>query len=144
VFTVLHPQVPVVVPQPDVIRLPPAYPLARRRDSWEAFMNTWIELRPRAAIDRLTVTGSGPGRAEGAAALAVMATPSRGGVTRPRAGAAHRVHSGSARYATCPLESEPAETISDDGRVSAQLSMTYSTPRVEPIPTGWQKAHDMS
>jgi Na+/H+-dicarboxylate symporter/ABC-type amino acid transport substrate-binding protein len=54
VLTLLHPELSVVVPQPDPIRVPLAYPLFRHGDRWEAFMNTWIELKRRdGTIDRL-------------------------------------------------------------------------------------------
>jgi Na+/H+-dicarboxylate symporter len=54
VATLLHPEFTVVVPEPGVIKVPLAYPLARRDADWEAFVNTWIELKRRdGTIDRL-------------------------------------------------------------------------------------------
>jgi Na+/H+-dicarboxylate symporter len=53
VATLLHPEFTVVVPEPDVIKVPLAYPMARG-DHWQAFVNTWIELKRRdGTIDRL-------------------------------------------------------------------------------------------
>ena len=53
VYTLLHPEFTVVVPQPDPIKVPLAYPLARH-DEWKAFVDTWIELKRRdGTIDRL-------------------------------------------------------------------------------------------
>jgi ABC-type amino acid transport substrate-binding protein len=54
VYTLLQPQYTVVVPQPDVIKVPLAYPLAQVDNRWESFINTWIELKRRdGTIDRL-------------------------------------------------------------------------------------------
>jgi hypothetical protein len=54
VFTLLQPQYTVVVPEPDLIKVPLAYPMSRHGDRWEAFVNTWIELKRRdGTIDRL-------------------------------------------------------------------------------------------
>jgi hypothetical protein len=44
----------VVVPQPEIIKIPLAYPLARRDQGWAQFTNTWIELKRRnGTIDSL-------------------------------------------------------------------------------------------
>ena len=54
VITLVHPEFAVVVPEPDVIKVPLAYPLSRRGAQWESFINTWIELKRRdGTIDRL-------------------------------------------------------------------------------------------
>ena len=47
VLTLLHPKYTVVVPEPDAIKIPLAYPLARRDQEWAQFVNTWIELKRR-------------------------------------------------------------------------------------------------
>jgi Na+/H+-dicarboxylate symporter/ABC-type amino acid transport substrate-binding protein len=55
VITLLHPQYSVVVPSPDVIRFPLAYPVARHDADWMAFVNTWIEFKRRdGTIQALT------------------------------------------------------------------------------------------
>ena len=54
VISLVYPQFTVVVPEPDVIKVPLAYPLSPRGAHWEAFINTWIELKRRdGTIDRL-------------------------------------------------------------------------------------------
>ena len=47
VLTLLHPAYSVVVPQPDTIKVPIAYPLARNDERWAAFVNNWLELKRR-------------------------------------------------------------------------------------------------
>jgi ABC-type amino acid transport substrate-binding protein len=47
VLTLLYPKFTVVVPEPDVVKIPLAYPLARRDQDWAHFINTWIELKRR-------------------------------------------------------------------------------------------------
>ena len=54
VFTLLHPAYSVVVPQPDTIKLPLGYPVARGDERWATFINTWLELKRRdGTIDAL-------------------------------------------------------------------------------------------
>ena len=54
VLTLLHPSYSVVVPQPDTIKLPIAYPLARGDERWVRFINTWLDLKHRdGTIDAL-------------------------------------------------------------------------------------------
>jgi hypothetical protein len=54
VLTLLHPDYSVVVPQPDTIKLPVAYPVARADERWVTFINSWIELKKReGTIDAL-------------------------------------------------------------------------------------------
>jgi ABC-type amino acid transport substrate-binding protein len=54
VLTLLHPAYSVVVPQPDTIKLPIAYPVARGDERWVTFLNTWLELKRRdGTIDAL-------------------------------------------------------------------------------------------
>jgi Na+/H+-dicarboxylate symporter/ABC-type amino acid transport substrate-binding protein len=54
VLTLLYPKYTVVVPEPGVIKIPLAYPVARRDQEWVQFLNTWIELKRRdGSIDAL-------------------------------------------------------------------------------------------
>jgi ABC-type amino acid transport substrate-binding protein len=54
VLTLLFPKYTVVVPEPDVVKIPLAYPVARRDQNWAQFINTWIELKRRdGTIDAL-------------------------------------------------------------------------------------------
>jgi Na+/H+-dicarboxylate symporter len=54
VSTLLHPEFTVVVPEPDLIKVPLAYPLFRHGDGWAGFVNTWIDLKRRdGTIDKL-------------------------------------------------------------------------------------------
>lgn len=46
-LTLLHPEYAVAVPEPGIFKVPLAYPIACRDESWRAFMNTWIELQQR-------------------------------------------------------------------------------------------------
>ena len=44
----------MVVPEPGLIKVPLAYPLARHDDRWAGFVNVWIELKRRdGTIDTL-------------------------------------------------------------------------------------------
>jgi len=54
VLSLLYPKYTVVVPEPDTVRIPLAYPVARRDQEWAQFVNTWIELKRRdGTIDAL-------------------------------------------------------------------------------------------
>jgi len=54
VMTLLYPEYSVVVPQPDPVKVPLAYPLLRHGERWEAFVNTWVELKRRdGTIEKL-------------------------------------------------------------------------------------------
>jgi ABC-type amino acid transport substrate-binding protein len=54
VLTLLYPKYTVVVPEPDMVKIPLAYPVARRDQEWTQFINTWIELKRRdGTIDAL-------------------------------------------------------------------------------------------
>jgi Na+/H+-dicarboxylate symporter len=54
VLTLLYPKYTVVVPEPGVIKIPLAYPVARRDHAFASFLNTWIELKRRdGTIDAL-------------------------------------------------------------------------------------------
>jgi ABC-type amino acid transport substrate-binding protein len=37
----------VVVPEPDIVKIPLAYPVARGDEHWAHFVNTWIDLKRR-------------------------------------------------------------------------------------------------
>jgi Na+/H+-dicarboxylate symporter/ABC-type amino acid transport substrate-binding protein len=45
IMTLLHPSFTIVVPEPANIKMPLAYPLAKRDMEWASVVNTWIELR---------------------------------------------------------------------------------------------------
>jgi ABC-type amino acid transport substrate-binding protein len=46
-WTLLHPAYSVAIPQPDVLTIPLAYPMARGETELVNFINTWIELKKR-------------------------------------------------------------------------------------------------
>ena len=53
-LTLLYPKYTVVVPEPGIVKIPLAYPVARRDQAWASFLNTWIELKRRdGTIDAL-------------------------------------------------------------------------------------------
>jgi ABC-type amino acid transport substrate-binding protein len=47
ILTLVEPKFTVVVPEPDIIRVPLAYGIARHDQAWASFVNTWIELKRR-------------------------------------------------------------------------------------------------
>jgi ABC-type amino acid transport substrate-binding protein len=47
VMSLLYPKFTVVVPEPEIIKIPLAYPIALRDQNWAHFINTWIELKRR-------------------------------------------------------------------------------------------------
>jgi len=54
VMTLLYPKYTVVVPEPGVVKIPLAYPVAHRDHDWAYFLNTWIDLKRRdGTIDAL-------------------------------------------------------------------------------------------
>jgi Na+/H+-dicarboxylate symporter/ABC-type amino acid transport substrate-binding protein len=54
VLTLLYPAYTVVVPEPGIVKIPLAYPMAGRDYEWASFINTWIELKRRdGTIDAL-------------------------------------------------------------------------------------------
>jgi Na+/H+-dicarboxylate symporter/ABC-type amino acid transport substrate-binding protein len=54
VMSLLYPKFTVVVPEPEIVKIPLAYPVARRDQYWAHFINTWIELKRRdGTIDAL-------------------------------------------------------------------------------------------
>jgi ABC-type amino acid transport substrate-binding protein len=53
-WTLLYPKYSVVVPEPGTIKIPLAYPVARRDELFASFLNTWIELKRKdGTIDAL-------------------------------------------------------------------------------------------
>ena len=44
-WTLMYPQLSVVVPQPGIIKVPLAYPVAAHDPSFASFMNSWIDLK---------------------------------------------------------------------------------------------------
>ena len=52
-WTIIYPSYNISVLQPNMIRVPTAYPLVKD-DSWQLFVNTWLELKQKdGTIDRL-------------------------------------------------------------------------------------------
>ena len=47
VLTLLNPKFTVVVPEPGIVKIPLAYPVARRDQELAQFVNTWVELKRR-------------------------------------------------------------------------------------------------
>ena len=68
VLTLLYPKYTVVVPEPGLIKIPLAYPVAKGDQSFASFLNTWIELKRRdGTIDALYghwVLGKEAGKSE--------------------------------------------------------------------------------
>ena len=53
-WTLMYPMYSVVVPEPGVVKVPLAYPLARHDQAFAAFINTWIDLKRKdGTIDGL-------------------------------------------------------------------------------------------
>lgn len=53
-WTLLHPELSVVVPTPGLVKVPLAYPVARRDAAFAAFIDKWIELKRKdGTIERL-------------------------------------------------------------------------------------------
>jgi ABC-type amino acid transport substrate-binding protein len=44
-WTLLYPKFTVIVPEPGIIKIPLAFPLARHDEAFATFMNTWIDLK---------------------------------------------------------------------------------------------------
>lgn len=54
VITLLHPQFAIVVPEPEPVKVPLAYPLPPHDGDWAGVVNTWIDLKRRdGTIDQL-------------------------------------------------------------------------------------------
>ena len=53
-WTLLHPELAVAVPLPGLVKVPLAYPIARRDDTFATVVNTWIDLRTKdGLVERL-------------------------------------------------------------------------------------------
>jgi ABC-type amino acid transport substrate-binding protein len=53
-WTLAYPQYSVVVPQPDVVRVPVAFPMRAGDERLREFVNHWIEIcRRNGTLDRL-------------------------------------------------------------------------------------------
>ncbi|HEY7444721.1 MAG TPA: hypothetical protein VH701_19985, partial [Vicinamibacterales bacterium] len=53
-WTLIYPQFTVVVPEPGIVKVPLAYPIAGRDEPLADFINTWIELKQKdGTIDSL-------------------------------------------------------------------------------------------
>ena len=53
-WTLQYPQFSVVVPEPGILKVPLAYPIAKRDQAFASFINTWIELKRKdGTIDTL-------------------------------------------------------------------------------------------
>jgi Na+/H+-dicarboxylate symporter/ABC-type amino acid transport substrate-binding protein len=53
-WTLLYPQFSVVVPEPGLVKMPLAYPIAGRDEAFASFINTWIDLKRKdGTIDAL-------------------------------------------------------------------------------------------
>jgi len=53
-WTLLHPALSVAVPLPGLVKIPLAYPIARRDDTFTTVVNTWIDLRTKdGLVERL-------------------------------------------------------------------------------------------
>jgi ABC-type amino acid transport substrate-binding protein len=53
-WTLIYPQLSVVVPEPGPLKIPLAYPLARHDLAFASFVNTWIDLKRKdGTIDAL-------------------------------------------------------------------------------------------
>ena len=54
----MYPKFSVVIPEPDLVKLPLAYPIGQRDQAFATFVNTWIELKQKdGTLDRSTSTG---------------------------------------------------------------------------------------
>jgi ABC-type amino acid transport substrate-binding protein len=53
-WTLLHPELSVAVPLPGLMKVPLAYPIARKDETFTTVVNTWIDLRTKdGLIERL-------------------------------------------------------------------------------------------
>jgi Na+/H+-dicarboxylate symporter/ABC-type amino acid transport substrate-binding protein len=53
-WTLLHPELSVAVPLPGLVKVPLAYPIARKDETFATVVNTWIDLRTKdGLVDRL-------------------------------------------------------------------------------------------
>jgi ABC-type amino acid transport substrate-binding protein len=63
-WTLMYPAYSVVVPEPGIVKVPLAYPIARRDQAFAAFVNTWIDLKKKDgtmdAVYRYWILGQNP------------------------------------------------------------------------------------
>ena len=53
-WSLLYPQYTIVIPQPEVVNIPVAYPVALNQPEWAAFVSAWVELKKKdGTIKRL-------------------------------------------------------------------------------------------
>ena len=53
-WTLVYPEYSVAVPQPDIFRLPLAYPTARDDETFVRFLSSWVELKTKdRTVERL-------------------------------------------------------------------------------------------
>ena len=67
----MYPKFSVVIPEPDLVKVPLAYPIGGGDQAFATFVNTWIELKREGWYARpaLQVLDSRPGRCAEAAAV---------------------------------------------------------------------------
>jgi hypothetical protein len=58
-WTLAYPQYSVVVPQPDVVRVPVAFPMRARDERLREFVNHWIEVRGSWGVLPRRIRGDG-------------------------------------------------------------------------------------
>ena len=108
VLTLLHPAYSVVVPQPDTIKLPIAYPVARGDERWVTFVNTWLELKRRDgtidALYRHWILGEHAAPSE-AAMVGRAQRAALGGVERRRASTNPKLQTQVSRHSSCHIPS---------------------------------------
>ena len=70
-WTLMYPQFSVVIPEPDLVKLPLAYPIGGHDQAFATFVNTWIELKRKDGTHRrpLQLLDSRPERRPEGAAL---------------------------------------------------------------------------
>ena len=63
-WTLMYPEYSVVVPEPGLVKVPLAYPIARHDQEFARFINTWIDLKKKDgtldALYRYWILGQNP------------------------------------------------------------------------------------
>ena len=63
-WTLMYPDYSVVVPEPGMVKVPLAYPIARQDQAFATFINTWIDLKQKDgtldALYRYWILGQNP------------------------------------------------------------------------------------
>ena len=54
-WTLLHPELSVAVPLPGLVKVPLAYPIARKDETFATVVNTWIDLQDQGRSRRPTL-----------------------------------------------------------------------------------------